>query len=333
MNHNKYESPLSSRYASQEMQYIFSPDKKFSTWHRLWIALARAEMELGLPVTQAQVSQMEEHVDDIDYEVAARYEKELRHDVMAHIHAYGDQCPDAMPIIHLGATSCYVGDNTDVIIMREGLLLVRDKLVRVLNNLAKFADTYKALPTLGFTHFQAAQLTTVGKRATLWMNELLMDLHFLADRYTSLISDGSICHHGADCGIFRPFFHPRRTLLHRHVILIRQVTGEICHGKGLKLLILEGFNGVHMFIRHFGRTIHRNLDKGDIACPTDIIVIGDGHLIIPLRVAGGTGGLELNIGVRIAIEQPEGHINPLDLLNMVACGKRFGQQFFPFVML
>ena len=177
MNHNKYESPLSSRYASQEMQYIFSPDKKFSTWHRLWIALARAEMELGLPVTQAQVSQMEEHVDDIDYEAAARYEKELRHDVMAHIHAYGDQCPDAMPIIHLGATSCYVGDNTDVIIMREGLLLVRDKLVRVLNNLAKFADTYKALPTLGFTHFQAAQLTTVGKRATLWLNDLLARLY------------------------------------------------------------------------------------------------------------------------------------------------------------
>ena len=191
MNQNKYESPLSSRYASQEMQYIFSPDKKFSTWHRLWIALARAEMELGLPVTQAQVSQLEEHVDDIDYEAAARYEKELRHDVMAHIHAYGDQCPDAMPIIHLGATSCYVGDNTDVIIMREGLMLVRDKLVRVLNNLAKFADTYKALPTLGFTHFQAAQLTTVGKRATLWMNELLMDLHEVEYRIEHLQLLGS----------------------------------------------------------------------------------------------------------------------------------------------
>ena len=191
MNQNKYESPLSSRYASQEMQYIFSPDKKFSTWHRLWIALARAEMELGLPVTQAQVSQLEEHVDDIDYEAAARYEKELRHDVMAHIHAYGDQCPDAMPIIHLGATSCYVGDNTDVIIMREGLMLVRDKLVRVLNNLAKFADTYKALPTLGFTHFQAAQLTTVGKRATLWMNELLMDLEEVEHRISTLKLLGS----------------------------------------------------------------------------------------------------------------------------------------------
>ena len=191
MNHNKYESPLSSRYASQEMQYIFSPDKKFSTWHRLWIALARAEMELGLPVTQAQVSQLEAHVDDIDYEAAARYEKELRHDVMAHIHAYGDQCPDAMPIIHLGATSCYVGDNTDVILMREGLMLVRDKLVRVLNDLAKFADTYKALPTLGFTHFQAAQLTTVGKRATLWMNELLMDLHEVEYRIEHLQLLGS----------------------------------------------------------------------------------------------------------------------------------------------
>lgn len=188
---NNYESPLSSRYASPEMQYIFSPDKKFSTWHRLWIALARAEMELGLPVTQAQVSQLEEHIDDIDYEAAARYEKELRHDVMAHIHAYGDQCPDAMPIIHLGATSCYVGDNTDVILMREGLVLVRDKLVRVLSNLAKFADTYKALPTLGFTHFQAAQLTTVGKRATLWMNELLMDLHEVEYRIEKLQLLGS----------------------------------------------------------------------------------------------------------------------------------------------
>lgn len=186
-----YESPLSSRYASKEMQFIFSPDKKFSTWRRLWIALARAEMELGLPVTQEQVSQLEQHVEDIDYEAAARYEKELRHDVMAHIHAYGDQCPDAMPIIHLGATSCYVGDNTDVILMREALTLVRDKLVRVLNNLAQFADTYKALPTLGFTHFQAAQLTTVGKRATLWMNELLMDLHEVEYRIEHLQLLGS----------------------------------------------------------------------------------------------------------------------------------------------
>ena len=173
---NIYESPLSSRYASDEMQYIFSPDKKFSTWRRLWVALARAEMELGLPVTQAQIDEMEAHLDDIDYDKAAQYEKKLRHDVMAHVHTFGELCPNAMPIIHLGATSCYVGDNTDVILMREALCLVRDELVRVLAALAEFADKYKALPTLGFTHFQPAQLVTVGKRATLWMNELLMDL-------------------------------------------------------------------------------------------------------------------------------------------------------------
>lgn len=186
MNRNKYESPLCSRYASNEMQYIFSPDKKFSTWRRLWIALARAEMELGLPVTQEQVSELEAHIDDIDYEKAAQFERELRHDVMAHIHTYGLQCPKAMPIIHLGATSCYVGDNTDVILMREALCLVRDELVRVLGHLAKFAERYKALPTLGFTHFQPAQLVTVGKRATLWMNDLLLDLHEVEYRISTL---------------------------------------------------------------------------------------------------------------------------------------------------
>lgn len=186
MNKAIYESPLSSRYASDRMQYIFSPDKKFSTWRRLWIALARAEMELGLPVTQEQIDEMEAHITDIDYELAAQKEKELRHDVMAHIHTYGTQCPKAMPIIHLGATSCYVGDNTDIIIMREGLEAVRDKLVRVLNALAQFADKYKALPTLGFTHFQAAQLVTVGKRATLWMYELLQDLDEVEYRISTL---------------------------------------------------------------------------------------------------------------------------------------------------
>lgn len=186
MNKSIYESPLSSRYASDQMQYIFSPDKKFSTWRRLWIALARAEMELGLPVTQEQINQMEAHITDIDYDMAAQKETELRHDVMAHIHTYGAQCPEAMPIIHLGATSCYVGDNTDIIIMRDGLELIRDKLVRVLNALAQFADKYKALPTLGFTHFQAAQLVTVGKRATLWMNELLLDLEEVEHRIVAL---------------------------------------------------------------------------------------------------------------------------------------------------
>nr|WP_207752385.1 adenylosuccinate lyase [Pseudoflavonifractor capillosus] len=186
VNKSIYESPLSSRYASDEMQYIFSPDKKFSTWRKLWVALARAEMELGLPVTQEQIQEMEAHLTDIDYDLAAQKEKELRHDVMAHIHTFGTLCPKAMPIIHLGATSCYVGDNTDVIIMREGLELIRDKLVRVLSNLSQFALKYKALPTLGFTHFQAAQLVTVGKRATLWMNELLMDLEEIEYRIANL---------------------------------------------------------------------------------------------------------------------------------------------------
>ena len=181
-----YESPLASRYASREMLYIFSPDKKFTTWRRLWIALARAEMELGLPITQAQIDEMEREKDNIDYELAARKEKELRHDVMAHIHAYGALCPNAMPIIHLGATSCYVGDNTDVIIMREGLQLIRDKLVRILDKLGRFAAAYKALPTLGYTHYQAAQMVTVGKRATLWMNELLMDLDEVEYRLANL---------------------------------------------------------------------------------------------------------------------------------------------------
>ena len=186
-----YESPLSSRYASGEMQFIFSPDKKFTTWRRLWIALARAEMELGLPVTQAQVDELEANANDVDYACAARWEEKLRHDVMAHIHAWGEICPNAMPIIHLGATSCYVGDNTDVILMREALLLVRDKLVRVLAALAPFAERYKALPTLGFTHFQSAQLVTVGKRATLWMNELLMDLDEVNHRISTLKLLGS----------------------------------------------------------------------------------------------------------------------------------------------
>ena len=188
---NTYESPLASRYASQEMLYLFSPDKKFTTWRRLWVALARAEMQLGLPVTQEQVEELEAHLDDIDYELAAKKERELRHDVMAHVHTFGTVCPKAMPIIHLGATSCYVGDNTDVILMREALCLVRDKLVRVLAHLADFADKYKDLPTLGFTHFQPAQMVTVGKRATLWMNELLMDLDEVEYRIGTLKLLGS----------------------------------------------------------------------------------------------------------------------------------------------
>ncbi|MDR3278188.1 MAG: adenylosuccinate lyase [Oscillospiraceae bacterium] len=188
---NGYESPLSGRYASAEMQYIFSADKKFSTWRRLWAALARAERELGLNITAEQVAELEAHVYDIDFEYAAEMEKKLRHDVMAHVHAYGKAAPGAMPIIHLGATSCYVGDNTDVILMREALTLVRDKLLRVVARLARFADAYKSLPTLGFTHFQPAQLTTVGKRASLWINELLLDLEEVTRRIDGLRLLGS----------------------------------------------------------------------------------------------------------------------------------------------
>ena len=189
--HDRYISPFQTRYASEEMLYLFSADKKFSTWRKLWVALARAEMELGLPVTQEQVDELEAHIYDIDYEKAAAWEKKLRHDVMAHVHTYGELCPKAMPIIHLGATSCYVGDNTDVILMREGLILVRNKLVQVLDALAKFAREYKALPTLGFTHFQAAQLVTVGKRASLWMNDLLLDLEEVEHRISTLKLLGS----------------------------------------------------------------------------------------------------------------------------------------------
>ena len=189
--YDRYQSPLSERYASREMQYIFSPDKKFRTWRKLWIALAEAEHELGLNITREQIEELKAHQDDINYDVAKQREKEVRHDVMSHVYAYGVQCPKAKGIIHLGATSCYVGDNTDIILMREGLELLRGKLVRILNFLGKFALAYKALPTLGFTHFQAAQMVTVGKRATLWMNELLMDLHEMEYRLENLAMLGS----------------------------------------------------------------------------------------------------------------------------------------------
>ncbi|MFQ9933495.1 MAG: adenylosuccinate lyase [Lachnospiraceae bacterium] len=179
MSNDRYVSPLSERYASREMQYIFSPDMKFRTWRRLWIALAETEKELGLNITDEQIEELKAHADDINYDVAKEREKLVRHDVMSHVYAYGVQCPKAKGIIHLGATSCYVGDNTDVIIMTEALKLVRKKLVNVMSELAKFADKYKAQPTLAFTHFQPAQPTTVGKRATLWLMELVMDLQDL----------------------------------------------------------------------------------------------------------------------------------------------------------
>lgn len=189
--YERYTSPFSERYASDEMQAIFSPQRKFSTWRRLWIALARAEKDLGLDITDEQLAELEAHKDDINFEEAEQREKEVRHDVMAHVYAYGLQCPNAKGIIHLGATSCYVGDNTDIIIMRDGLKLLKRKLVNVLSLLAGFAMKYKDLPALAYTHLQPAQPTTVGKRATLWANELLMDLEELEYRIDSLRFLGS----------------------------------------------------------------------------------------------------------------------------------------------
>lgn len=191
MNTDRYISPLSERYASKEMQHIFSQDMKFRTWRKLWIALAETEKELGLNITQEQIDELKEHAEDINYDIAKEREKLVRHDVMSHVYAYGVQCKKAKGIIHLGATSCYVGDNTDIIVMREALLLIKKKLVNVIAELSNFADEYKELPTLAFTHFQPAQPTTVGKRATLWMQEFLMDLEDLDYVLSSLKLLGS----------------------------------------------------------------------------------------------------------------------------------------------
>ena len=189
--YENYVSPFSTRYASKEMQYIFSAEKKFTTWRKLWVALARAEHKLGLPVSQEQVEELEAHVNDINFAVAEAREKEVRHDVMSHVYAYGQQCPKAAGIIHLGATSCYVGDNTDIILMREALQVVHRKLVNVIDLLGKFAEEHKAQPCLAYTHLQPAQLTTVGKRATLWCNELVMDLEEVEYRIKNLKLLGS----------------------------------------------------------------------------------------------------------------------------------------------
>ena len=186
MAHDIYQSPLCSRYSSDEMKKIFSDDTKFSTWRKLWIALAESEKELGLDITDEQIAELKAHIYDIDYDAAKKYESELRHDVMAHIHAYGDICPNAMPIIHLGATSCYVGDNTDIIQMRAALELIRKKLVNCISAVAEFAEKHKDIPCLAFTHFQAAQPTTVGKRATLWLQDLMLDLESVEFRLSNL---------------------------------------------------------------------------------------------------------------------------------------------------
>ncbi|HRX07744.1 MAG TPA: adenylosuccinate lyase [Candidatus Limiplasma sp.] len=191
MAHDSYVSPFSTRYASREMQFVFSEDNKFQTWRKLWISLAKAEQRQGLPITDAQITELEAHAGDVNYADAQEQEKKTRHDVMSHVYAYGLQCPLAKPIIHLGATSCYVGDNTDIIVMKQGLLLLRGKVLRVIQNLRDFALQYKAMPALAYTHMQPAQPTTVGKRATLWMNELVMDIEEIDHRLETLALLGS----------------------------------------------------------------------------------------------------------------------------------------------
>ena len=230
MDTDRYVSPLSERYASKEMQYIFSPDMKFSTWRRLWIALAETEMELGLKqITPDMIAEMKEHITDINYDVAKEREKEVRHDVMSHVYAYGVQCPKAKGIIHLGATSCYVGDNTDIIVMNEALKLVRTKLLNVINNLAGFAKEYKDLPTLAFTHFQPAQPTTLGKRATLWINEFMMDLEDLNYVLSTLKLLGSKGTTGTQASFLELFNNDQETIDKIDPMIAKKMGFENCY--------------------------------------------------------------------------------------------------------
>ena len=230
MDTDRYVSPLSERYASKEMQYIFSPDMKFSTWRRLWIALAETEMELGLSqITPDMIAEMKEHVTDINYDVAKEREKSVRHDVMSHVYAYGVQCPKAKGIIHLGATSCYVGDNTDIIVMNEALKLVRTKLLNVINNLAGFANEYKDLPTLAFTHFQPAQPTTLGKRATLWINEFMMDLEDLDYVQSTLKLLGSKGTTGTQASFLELFNNDQETIDKIDPMIAKKMGFENCY--------------------------------------------------------------------------------------------------------
>jgi len=229
MNTDRYVSPLSERYASKEMQYIFSPDKKFRTWRKLWIALAETEKELGLDITDEQIEELKAHADDINYDVAKEREKVVRHDVMSHVYAYGKQCPKAKGIIHLGATSCYVGDNTDIILMSEALEIVRKKLINVIAELAKFADEHKNLPTLAFTHFQPAQPTTVGKRATLWMQEFMMDLEDLEYVLGSLKLLGSKGTTGTQASFLELFDGDQETIDKIDPMIAKKMGFETCY--------------------------------------------------------------------------------------------------------
>ena len=229
MSNDRYTSPLSERYASKEMQYIFSQDKKFRTWRKLWIALAETEKELGLDITEEQIEELKAHADDINYDVAKEREKVVRHDVISHVYAYAKQCPNAKGIIHLGATSCYVGDNTDIILMSEALEIVRKKLINVIAELAKFADAHKNLPTLAFTHFQPAQPTTVGKRATLWMQEFMMDLEDLEYVKGSLKLLGSKGTTGTQASFLELFDGDQETIDKIDPMIAKKMGFETCY--------------------------------------------------------------------------------------------------------
>ena len=229
MSNDRYTSPLSERYASKEMQYIFSPDKKFRTWRKLWIALAETEKELGLDITDEQIEELKAHADDINYDVAKEREKVVRHDVMSHVYAYGKQCPKAKGIIHLGATSCYVGDNTDIILMSEALEIVRKKLINVIAELAKFADEHKNLPTLAFTHFQPAQPTTVGKRATLWTQEFLLDLEDLEYVLSTMKLLGSKGTTGTQASFLELFDGDQETIDKIDPMIAKKMGFETCY--------------------------------------------------------------------------------------------------------
>ncbi|MCI8991611.1 MAG: adenylosuccinate lyase [Eubacterium sp.] len=229
MSTDRYQSPLSERYASKEMQYIFSPEKKFRTWRKLWIALAETEKELGLDITDEQIEELKAHQDDINFDVAKKREKEVRHDVMSHVYAYGVQCPKAKGIIHLGATSCYVGDNTDLILMTEALRLVRQKLINVIKKLSEFAYKYKDLPTLAFTHFQPAQPTTVGKRATLWIQEFMLDLEDLEYVLSTMKLLGSKGTTGTQASFLELFDGDQETIDQIDPMIARKMGFESCY--------------------------------------------------------------------------------------------------------
>ena len=261
--YDKYQSPLSERYASKEMQYIFSPDKKFKTWRKLWIALAETEYELGLSsVTKEQIEELKAHADDINFDVAKAREKEVRHDVMSHVYAYGVQCPNAKGIIHLGATSCYVGDNTDIIVMTEALKLVRSKLVNVIAELSSFAMKYKDLPTLAFTHFQPAQPTTVGKRATLWLHDLMLDLEDLDYVISTMKLLGSKGTTGTQASFLELFNGDHET--------IRKIDGKIAEKMG--------FDACYPVS---GQTYSRKVDSRVLNVLSGIAPVSYTHLTLP----------------------------------------------------